>query len=194
MTFPSSIEDTSTPLVLDASVIINIVGTNIHSKILAALKRPIYIEETVYKEFTVDPRTGKSSESFLMEMCTHDLIKIVSLSDSQYETFIELTGAQPPDDLDDGEAASISYAYGLSEIAVDDRKAIRIIRENFPTLISHTTLDILCSQSVVSELGVKALSIAIQNARANARMGIPKKWRRIFAKCKFKCIQNICTI
>jgi hypothetical protein len=161
-------------LVLDASVLINLLGTGITSDILRSLTLPTIMEETTLGEVLRDPRDGTSADNIINELvATRTLFREV-MDASSLEVFLDLVGADPPDDLSDGEAATIAHAVIRDAAAViDERKATRIARKRFPRLTIGSTLDILSSSRVIRALGIESLSAALFDATRYARMRVP---------------------
>ena len=88
--------------------------------------------------------------------------------------FRELTGATPPDDLGDGEAATIAQSFDIGAVpAIDERKATRIslsLRPEHPIL--HT-IDLLACSAVTTALPQQELGDLIYAALFHARMRVP---------------------
>ena len=173
----SKIKPDKTPLFLDASVIINLVATDYSQEILRILERPIFIERTVCREFKRNPFDGSDSRNLITELVNGNRLKIVEMSETQRETFLNLTGAIPPDDLDDGEAATLACASHYGSAVLDERKAIRIAARDFPHIQVFSSLDILCAEFIISELGDDKVKVLVQNAIKYARMRIPFNWK-----------------
>jgi predicted nucleic acid-binding protein len=152
-------------------------GTGITSDILNALAMPIAVEETTFAEALRDPRNGISAEKFICELVsTHILLREV-MDTRSLDIFIDLVGADPPDDLSDGEAATIAHALVRNAtLVIDEQKATRIARTRFPQLKVCSTLDILSSSYVIRALGIESLSAAIFDAASYARMRIPRQF------------------
>jgi predicted nucleic acid-binding protein len=174
---PSKLNCDGSPLFLDASVIINLVASDRSDEILKALARPIIIEKTACFEFKRDPRDGADAQVAINSLVNNGRLKVISLSDLQYETFINLTGALPPDDIGDGEAATIACASGVGAAVIDDRKAIRIAVKDFPHIAIYSSLDLLCADCVFSALGKDVVTSAVRDSINMARMRIPHRWK-----------------
>jgi predicted nucleic acid-binding protein len=173
----SKIKSDKNPLFLDASVIINLVASDCSQEILRILDRPIFIEKTVCREFKRNPFDGSDSHNLITELVNGNCLKIIEMTEPQRETFLNLTGAVPPDDLDDGEAATLACASHQGAAVLDERKAIRIAARDFPHIQIFSSLDILCAESVISELGDNKVQTLVQNAIKYARMRIPFNWK-----------------
>jgi hypothetical protein len=90
--------------------LINILGTGRSNIILQALNRIVMVDEIALREVTIDPFTGMSPAAVLSDLRQSGLIEVISMGNEAYEMFISLTGGDPPDDLDDGEAATLAQA------------------------------------------------------------------------------------
>lgn len=76
--------------------------------------------------------------------------------------------------LDDGEAATIAFAYETGAVAlIDEKKAQHICAAHFPHLRVMSTVDFLMQDSIISALGQPALSQALLYALRYARMRVP---------------------
>lgn len=142
---PSRLNSDHDVLVFDASVAINLLGTGKPADLLRMLNRKVIIDELALKEVTSDPFSKLPGLEAMGELVRSNLISPAQLSASAFEfLFLERTGAAPPDDLGDGEAATIAQSFDIGAVPViDERKATRIalsLRLKHPIL--HT-IDIL---------------------------------------------------
>ena len=62
---PSRLTSQTSVLVLDASVLINLLGTGQPLSVLRALRRDFFVEEITLAEVRLDPLTGKSAEQVI---------------------------------------------------------------------------------------------------------------------------------
>lgn len=177
MQSPSKLKTESSPLFLDASVVINLVASSYMEGILLALKRPIMVAEEACSEFKRHPRDGGSSKPVLEALQNRGRICIARMSDSQLEVFLRLTGCPPPDDLGDGEAATLACADKVGCVAIDDKKAIRIASRDFPDQVVYSTLDLFCAEPVLRGLRKPVLAQAIYDSIKTARMRVPHHWK-----------------
>lgn len=130
--------------VMDASVVINLLATGCFSKILARTPGRFVIVQHVKDEVKLDPLTRKSRDSILDSFIDSGSLQVVELGDDEFNTFVDLVGAPAPDDLDDGEAATIAYAnHNFACPIIDENKGRRICRERFPALDVFDTVDLL---------------------------------------------------
>ncbi len=103
------IEETS-EVVLDASVVINLLGTGVAKKILTAFEFKCAIDKLAVQEIVRHPRPDGDLKKELGLLVREGLIREVKLSDARYKDFLELVGAPSPDGLGDGEAATLVQA------------------------------------------------------------------------------------
>jgi hypothetical protein len=115
----------------------------------------------------------KSPADVLSELRKHNLIRVVSLNDDAYEIFIGLTGGDPPDDLDDGEAATLAQAaFGNYAAVIDERKATRVAGMQFPRVALLNSMDLLTAQEVFQQTSGAAVADVVYLALRNARMRV----------------------
>jgi hypothetical protein len=102
----------------------------------------------------------------------------VSLDAIAYSTFLELTGAPGPNDIGDGEAATIAYAQQTAGVALlDDRKAAKIaLARSSPIHVLHT-LDLYASASIAKRISDQDLEDLVFNSLRNARMRVAADFR-----------------
>ena len=176
MISPSRLQDDHRVLVLDASVAINLLGTGYAATLLRALRRTVLMDEQAIDEVIYDPSTMAPAKETIDQLITAGLITKTRLDKHSYETFLELTGAIPPDDLDDGEAATIATAVHTHATAViDERKARRIITARQMNVSVLHTIDLLASKIIAAAFAPQDLSTAVYGALNHARMRVPEE-------------------
>lgn len=156
-------------LVLDTSVWINLLATDMVEPILAALGATYYAPIQVEAEITRHPVTGEPVRAEQLNP-----VKIVELEGLEIDLFFEFVGAPLGNALGDGEAAAIALAFcrGFG-LAIDDLKARRILRERFNNVTAFWTVELLQHSSVVNALGTPLAEKCFANARQFGRMHIP---------------------
>jgi predicted nucleic acid-binding protein len=171
---PSRLNSDHSVLVIDASVAINLLGTGRPADILRLLSRKVLIDELALEEVTTDPFSQLPGREAIDALILSGLISSVQLSALAFDMFVELTGASPPDDLGDGEAATIAQSFDIGAVPViDERKATRIslsLRPKHPIL--HT-IDILACSAITSALSPQDQGDLIYAALFHARMRVP---------------------
>ena len=173
----SKLKPGSTPLFLDASVVINLAASNRMEEVLAAIGRPAIVTAQVCAEFKRHPREKGDGQSVIEALARKKTLKIAKLSDSEFDIFLRLIGCPPPDDLGDGEASTLACAHGVGCAVIDETKATRIAVRDFPELGTFCSLDILCADSVIHTLEEGSLATAVYDALKFARMRVPASWR-----------------
>ena len=174
----SRLDEADVVLALDASVVITLLGTGMAAKIIGALGRKCIVERNAWREVTKDPLTGRSAAEPLGVLTDVGLLERQEMQGDATAVFLDLSLAQPPEGLGDGEAATLAHAVTSGASAViDERKAIRIGAAKFPKLRLLSTLDLLNAGSVAEALGGAALADAVFSALINARMRVPSEFR-----------------
>lgn len=180
MTSPSRLHEDHRVLALDASVAINLLGTGDAAAVLRALDRTIIMDEHAIDEVIYDPSTGGCGKQAIEALITAGLLTKTCLNTHAYGRFLELTGAPPPDDLDDGEAATIATAMHAHAVPViDERKARRIIAARHLSVAVLHTIDLLSSTVIAAAFTRDDLGAVVYGALRNARMRVPdecKAW------------------
>jgi len=162
-------------LVLDASVWINLLATEQPWTILGAFGSPCITPEEVVREIKRNPVTQQVYSLERHPLRRQDKIKVVELGAEEIDLFLSLVAQDSADALGDGEAAAIAIAQVRKcAIALDDRKARRIVRERYPQTTVMMTVDILRAPSVVTRLGEEASKSAFEKAKQFGRMYVPK--------------------
>ena len=159
-------------LVIDASVLINLLGSGAAEEVLTSLPQEVLIEHRAFSEVVRDPSRNLPAQNQRDLLVQRRHLQVRELEGAAIECFLELV--VHPDGLDDGEAATIACAHDLGAVAVlDERKARRIIRERFPALAIMSTAGLfgrLLEQQRMSAERVRGLLLA---ALQRARMSVP---------------------
>ena len=173
MTFPSSLDERTAPVVADTSVVINLNATGCAEAILRALPNRCVVVEQVSLELQVGRRTGRPDADALAVLIQENLIEHAQLGDAGLVHFADLVTGPAAQTLDDGEAATVACAIERGAVAlVDERKAIRICAERFPGLGIGCTVDVLAQRHVQAALG-SGLADAVFSALDRGRMRVP---------------------
>ena len=173
MTFSSCLSNRGEGLVLDSSVIINLLATGTSSAILKALAVPLWVTEQVISEITQGKENGHLGSQFLDKLVSNKGVEVAVLSGPSLETFFELVSGQTANSLGDGEAATLAHAQSNGLLAaIDEKKATRIANARYKSLQLVTTVDILAHEPVLKELGKELLSRAVVQSLQTARMQV----------------------
>lgn len=170
------------PLVLDASVAINIHATGCSQDILRSLPNDIRIVDITANEVLSGDKNDLVSDLAPFTSEDEPLLRRVSLTEFGYSFFESLVSGASVETLDDGESATIAYALQENAIAlIDERKARKILRRMFPSVPVATTVDLFRHPALIAQLGDEVLSDAVYNALRFARMSVSlehKEWLR----------------
>jgi hypothetical protein len=176
---PSRLDDGHKKLILDASILINILGTGLSEVVLKGLNRKVMVDEVALREVTIDPFSRKDPAEVLFGLRKNGLIEVISMESEAYDLFIGLTGGDPPDDLDDGEAATLAQAaFGNYVAVIDERKATRIAGLHFPGVALLNSLDLLTSRDLLLQNGRDAIADVVYLALRYARMRVAPSERQ----------------
>ncbi|WP_157511088.1 hypothetical protein [Frateuria sp. Soil773] len=167
-------------IVLDSSVVINILACGQPARFLNTLECTAIIPSQVVNEISrgpVQPASQADSFSSLLQsglLVPHDLVG------ENYLQFLNLVGAAVPDSLGDGEAATIASAEQLQCTAIiDERKAMRIARSRRDANLTANTLDLYDYSLTKSHYSREDIASLVFNSMKHARMRIPaerKTW------------------
>ena len=174
MSSPSFPIETTSQLVIDASVVINFNGTFCAPEIIRALPGTFVVTENAFHEIKNGTNNGHDDANRLQALIQNGDVRLVKIPDagfSIYENLVEGTAIRT---LDDGEAATLAYAAATQSIAViDERKARSIGFNDFPEMKIASTIDLLSHGSIEQILGREQQIQSIINALKNARMRVP---------------------
>lgn len=163
-------------LVLDTSVWINLLATEMARPILGALETCIYTPGQVVDELKRNPVTGEPVDADeILRLGPPARASIVALEGPGLALFFDIVGQPAADALGDGEAAAIAFAasHGV-DLVIDDRKARRIVGERFAGIETFWTVDLLRAPSVVNALGSRLAEECFAKAQRFGRMHVPR--------------------
>ena len=173
MGLPNCSFNPTAPLILDASVAINLNATGIATQILDAIPNAVVIVDVVARELEAGRAKGRTDADLVASLVESGRAQLVSLSAKCEGNFLALVSGSGASTLDDGEAATISWAVAHGGIPmIDEKKGLAICQDRFPSLQVGTTTDLFAQESVLAVLGPSGLSDAIYNALTIARMRV----------------------
>jgi len=173
MTFSSCLSDEDHELVLDSSVVINLLATRHPASILRALAVPIVVSENVVREIEQGAANGRPELDLLSRMIGDRVVRVVELEGKALQTFFELVSGSTSESLGDGEGATLALAHGHGySAAIDEKKATQLSTVRFTSLRLVTTVDILAHPAVRAVLGAKELAEATFSVLNVARMQV----------------------
>lgn len=158
---------TESPIVLDCSVLINVLATRLAESILGSFRNTgicsAVEQETIFLrgDQPSDPRERISISALI----DNGLLVRFELRTNEEELFVDLAA-----DLDDGEAMTLAIAHHRGAIAaVDDRKARRIAGERLAGLALLRTTDIMHAWNLTKQPGSRELGGALRRIQDVAR-------------------------
>ena len=175
MSASNSPVDPGVPIVIDASVIINLIATKESARIISAFPNPFVVTESVLRELCNGNTKGHSCGQQLARLIGDGVLEQVRLRSTDYYVYRSLVEGGLELTLDDGEASTIAYAVGSNGIAlIDEHKARQICASRFPTLRIASTAELLLHNSVTERLSESAQGDVIFLALRDARMHVPR--------------------
>jgi predicted nucleic acid-binding protein len=160
-------------VVLDASVLINLLGSGAAADLLQALGRRFVVPEPTLAEVGFDPIRKRPAPDVTAGLIGAGLLAVVPLRGETADLFFELAA-----NLGDGEAAVIAYAVRAGAFAaIDDRKARRIAVPLLPGRVPLFSIELLMAEDVTRRLGEAAVLDLVFQCLVNARMRVPHQFR-----------------
>lgn len=157
-------------VVLDTSVLLNVLGSDEEIAVLTALSVNCMIVTTTSREVLHHPLRTTKGDRPLDALLDLGVLHKIDLPASAHHRFLELVG--PVGNLDDGEAAALAAgeALGLA-VAIDERKGRRVASQLLPSLELLSSSGIFRSEAVVRALGPR-LADALFSSLLHARMRV----------------------
>jgi len=158
-------------LVLDASVLINFLGSGCVEVILGSLPERILMAERTFNEVLRDPSGRMPASAQRQALVDQGLIVLTPLDHEGNERFLDLVA--DPARLDDGEAAAVALALITGAVPVlDDGRARRVFRERFPGRPFESSAGLFRRLSESGNLTAEVLRDALFGALQKARMSV----------------------
>ena len=159
-------------VMLDTSVILNLLGSGRADRILGALRGRRVVVAATSREIIRHPLAPEATRDPLEALLAAGLLEKPQLADQALPRFLELTSAAPPDDLDDGEAAALATgeAFGLA-VALDEAKGRRVAKGRLAGVALLSSGALFSDAAVAAALGSE-LADAVFSALVHARMRV----------------------
>lgn len=177
---PSFSNESFVPLVLDASAIINLLGTGSAAEIISLLRTEIFAERIAFEEVLRHPIPGADHAAELEDLAASGLLLVQDMDDAGREIFRDLAFSDLTSGLDDGEAATIAFAltHSISAVPViDERKAASLFLRRWGSRVTISTITLLSDERVTKHLSRARLADAVYSALIHARMRVPRDAR-----------------
>lgn len=164
--------------VLDASVLINLLGCGQCVAVLQGLGEKCLMEERTLKEVCKHPIPGFDHAETLRILRSSGTLEEVRMTDEEYETYLTFVSGPLGTRLDDGESAALAISSRGASIVIDERKARRRAIED-PELAGGvavaSTLQLMLTSGHRQAWSVRKVQELVASARKHARMGAPKE-------------------
>lgn len=169
--------------IIDACALLNLYASGFLESILKSRPMPCCVVEQVKQESLFIRKPSDSAASYdrepvrLEPFFQSGLLKLVKLeNEAEQNMFINLAAQ-----IDDGEAATIAVAIARSmQVVTDDKKAIRVLKQEAPTLVCLSTLEVVKGWSEVLAINPAELKMALENILKHANY-LPSKKHHLFA-------------
>lgn len=159
-------------LVIDASVLINLLGCGAAEEILQSLPNRVFIEPRALSEVLRAPSRNLPARAQRALLVEPGQLHLRALTGEAIASFLDL--AAEPDGLDDGEAATIACAIELGAgVVLDERKARRIVRERFQQLGLRSTAGLFQALLEPRRKAAERVRTHLLAALQRARMSVP---------------------
>ncbi|WP_146013969.1 hypothetical protein [Trinickia dabaoshanensis] len=170
-------------LILDASVLINLLGCRAAAEVFSVLEPPCLVEDKVFGEISRHPVPGLCHVEELQALQDAGFIERVRMEKQEYSKYLELIQAPLGQRLDVGESATLAVAQQRAlSVVIDENKARSFVRSQMSQLTMVSTLSMLISATVRLGKDVAHLQRLVMAARENAKMGVPKDERDLLSE------------
>lgn len=168
--------------VLDASVIINLLGTKEPVAVLDALGHKCLIEERTLREVCKHPVPGLLAEPVLADLISRDLLEEVRMTDEEYEVYLGYVSPPLGTRLDVGESAALAVAGRGACVVIDERRARRRAAAAVPNIIVVSTLQLVLTSAHRAGWGAARAKNLVEQAIQHSRMAAPKEEAALLAR------------
>lgn len=165
-------------VVLDASVLINLLGCRECVAVLEGLRTKCLMEERTLKEVRKHPIPGCDHAEPLRTLISSGTLEEARMTAEEYETYLTFVSGPLGTRLDDGESAALAISGRASSIVLDERKARRRAAGDAKVpkgLAVASTLQLMLTSGHRQAWSIQKVRDLVAAARENARMGVPKE-------------------
>lgn len=162
------------PVVLDASVIINLLGCGEMVEVLEALGTSSIVEERTLKEINRHPIAGLDHVTILNTLRERGALLTERMTDDEYAAYLSLVQGSLTQRLGVGESAAIALAARGHLVVLDENKARGVVSRGFPGVRYTSTLRLLLTAASRASWPLARVQKLVLDARTNARMGVPR--------------------
>ncbi len=173
----SNLSESSEEIVIDASVLINLMAIGTIQAVLRNLNRSVVITNQAYMEVRRDSLANRVASEVIQPLEKQRLLIRRDVGAGQAQNIFNYLTNELPVVLGEGEAATIGMCQSLSLTAViDDLEGRKMSQEywNIPKVIG--TMDLLGDDKMRSKFKHSEYQKLILNAAQYGRMYIPAEW------------------
>jgi predicted nucleic acid-binding protein len=175
-------ESDGSPLVIDTSAVINILGCGAGRTLLGSLRRTCVVEERVMLELTYHPIPLRDAQQEVQDLVRQGLLNVIRMDDDDYDLFLELSASSGHPGLGVGESAAIAIAARRGHVVVlDDRKARRRTGTHYPELRLMSSATVFLEAARAGGFSTQETRALFTSAIDNAGMCILKEERNLVA-------------
>ena len=176
MTSISCLDGIAGPLVLDASVVVNLNATGFAARVMEAIPIGVFIPDPVIRELNRGIQMGHNDATDLQALLEKGLVEPLKVPKLAQAEYVALASGSSATSLGDGEAATIAAAFSMGAWAgLDERKARRICSERYRTVNVASTVDVLSHPDVMMALSEDEFSAALLAALKVAHMNVQRE-------------------
>lgn len=161
--------------VLDASVLINLLGCGECVAVLKGLGEKCLMEQRTLKEVSKHPIRGLDHVQPLSALFSSGTLEEVRMTEEEYETYLTFVSGPLATRLDDGESAALAISGRACSIVVDEHKARRRAVDDAKGVPVASTLQLMLTSGYRQAWSVQKVRDLVVSARQHARMGVPKE-------------------
>ena len=164
--------------ILDASVLINLLGCGECVSVLEGLGEKCLMEERTLREVRRHPIPGCDHVAALRALLSSGTLEEVRMTYKEYETYLTFVSGPLGTRLDDGESAALAISGRASSIVLDERKARRRAAGDATVAKDVTvasTLQLMLTSGHRQAWRVQKVRDLVTASRQNSRMGVPKE-------------------
>lgn len=165
-------------VVLDASVLINLLGCGECVAVLEGLREKCLMEVRTLKEVRKHPIPGCDHVAPLRALLSSGALAEVRMTNEEYESYLTFVSGPLGTRLDDGESAALAISGRASSIVLDERKARRRAAKDAKVAKDVTvasTLQLMLTSGHRQAWSVQKIRDLVAAACQNSRMGVPKE-------------------
>ncbi len=162
-------------VILDASVLINLLGCGEPVAVLAGLGERCLMEQRTFREVRKHPIPGRDYVEPLNVLVSSGTLEEIRMNEAEYETYLTFVSGPLGTRLDDGESAALAVSGRGSTLVLDERKARRRASNGMNGVTVVSSLQLMLTSGFRQGWSAERVRNLVLSARQRARMGVPKE-------------------